>query len=102
HNQGSLHIPLSRWLLNGVNLFKIAGNPACNPGTSLSSSRECQTVVPEESYETNMAQCGDEKCHGNLKLNPRTCKCQQPYTGLLKFRAPSFSDLRTRGDSHKA
>ncbi|GLJ34404.1 hypothetical protein SUGI_0691680 [Cryptomeria japonica] len=71
----------------------IAGNPACNPGTSLSSSRECQTTVPEESYETNMAQCGDEKCRGNLKLNPRTCKCQQPYTGLLKFRAPSFSDL---------
>ncbi|GLJ34401.1 hypothetical protein SUGI_0691600 [Cryptomeria japonica] len=72
----------------------IAGNPICNPGTNLSSTKSCQNIVSEKSYETNMAQCENNKCSGNLTLNPRTCKCQQPYEGILKFRAPSFSDLR--------
>ncbi|KAH9289277.1 hypothetical protein KI387_033394 [Taxus chinensis] len=71
----------------------IAENPACNPGTRLSSSKLCQNIALEQSYETNMAQCGNKKCSKGLKLNPKSCECQQPYEGQLKFRAPSFSSL---------
>ncbi|XP_057837068.2 leucine-rich repeat receptor protein kinase HPCA1 [Cryptomeria japonica] len=71
----------------------IAGNPACNSGSSLSSSESCQNMVQVKSYETVTAQCGNKNCPGELKHNPKTCKCQQPYKGQMVFRAPSFSDI---------
>lgn len=56
------------------------------------STKFCQIYKPTN-YETSLAQCGSKTCSGKLKLNPRTCNCQQPYQGKLMFRAPTFSDL---------
>ncbi|GLJ34402.1 hypothetical protein SUGI_0691650 [Cryptomeria japonica] len=76
----------------------IAGNPVCSSGSSLLSSESCQNTEQEKSYETVMGECGDEKWSGELKHNPKTCNCQQPYEGEMIFRAPSFSDLT---DTHR-
>ncbi|KAH9289261.1 hypothetical protein KI387_033378, partial [Taxus chinensis] len=78
---------------NNISLL-LLGNPVCDIEAGLSSSKLCHSMSTlPGSYTTNMEDCADRACSGDLKPNPRTCQCQVPYQGELIFISPSFSDL---------
>ena len=52
----------------------------------------CSVSQNESSYSTPLNNCVASSCFANQISSPN-CKCAFPYTGLLQFRAPSFSDL---------
>eukprot|EP00252_Welwitschia_mirabilis_P022719 TRINITY_DN6233_c0_g1_i6.p1 TRINITY_DN6233_c0_g1~~TRINITY_DN6233_c0_g1_i6.p1 ORF type:complete len:469 (+),score=67.87 TRINITY_DN6233_c0_g1_i6:443-1849(+) len=73
----------------------LQGNPHCEDPTS-SSYSVCQSrSIQEGTYETSQ-ECGDVGCKRNLELNPQTCDCQQPYSGHMIFKAPSFSGVSNK------
>ena len=56
------------------------------------TERYCSVPQTESSYSTPLNNCVASLCFANQISSPN-CKCALPYTGLLKFRAPSFSNL---------
>lgn len=42
------------------------------------------------SYSTSLANCGSNSCPPDQSLNPQSCSCAYPYTGVMVFRAPNF------------
>lgn len=68
----------------------LVGNPVCQE--SGVTERYCSVPQTESSYSTPLNNCVASLCFANQISSPN-CKCALPYTGLLKFRAPSFSNL---------
>ncbi|KAG6780384.1 hypothetical protein POTOM_013239 [Populus tomentosa] len=68
----------------------LADNPICQ-GTGVTKSY-CTVSQPNSSYATPPNNCVPASCFAKQHSSPN-CKCAFPYTGLLVFRAPSFSDL---------
>uniref|UniRef100_A0A6M2EJX7 non-specific serine/threonine protein kinase n=1 Tax=Populus davidiana TaxID=266767 RepID=A0A6M2EJX7_9ROSI len=73
----------------GVSVI-LADNPICQ-GTGVTRSY-CTVSQPNSSYATPPNNCVPASCFAKRQSSPN-CKCSFPYTGLLVFRAPSFSDL---------
>ncbi|XP_061980343.1 leucine-rich repeat receptor protein kinase HPCA1-like isoform X2 [Populus nigra] len=69
---------------------RLADNPICQ-GTAVKKSY-CTVSQPNSSYATPPNNCVPASCFAKQHSSPN-CKCAFPYTGLLVFRAPSFSDL---------
>ncbi|XP_037496990.1 LOW QUALITY PROTEIN: probable leucine-rich repeat receptor-like protein kinase At5g49770 [Jatropha curcas] len=65
-------------------------NPVCDE-TGVTETY-CTIPRPGSSYSTPPNNCVPASCTANKTSSPN-CKCSYPYTGLLVFRAPSFSDL---------
>ncbi|KAL9353674.1 hypothetical protein Peur_051644 [Populus x canadensis] len=68
----------------------LVGNPVCQE--SGVTERYCSVPQTESSYSSPLNNCVASLCFANQISSPN-CKCALPYTGLLKFRAPSFSNL---------
>ncbi|XP_011028446.1 PREDICTED: probable leucine-rich repeat receptor-like protein kinase At5g49770 isoform X1 [Populus euphratica] len=68
----------------------LVDNPVCQE-TGV-TERYCSVPQTESSYSTPLNNCVASLCFANQISSPN-CKCAFPYTGLLKFRAPSFSNL---------
>ncbi|KAH8514448.1 hypothetical protein H0E87_007325 [Populus deltoides] len=73
----------------GVSVI-LADNPICQE-TAVTKSY-CTVSQPNSSYATPPNNCVPASCFAKQHSSPN-CKCAFPYTGLLVFRAPSFSDL---------
>ncbi|KAL3598340.1 hypothetical protein D5086_006258, partial [Populus alba] len=73
----------------GVSVI-LADNPICRE-TGVTKSY-CTVSQPNSSYATPPNNCVPASCFATQHSSPN-CKCAFPYTGLLVFRAPSFSDL---------
>nr|XP_034916258.1 probable leucine-rich repeat receptor-like protein kinase At5g49770 isoform X2 [Populus alba] len=69
----------------------LVGNPVCQETGSVTESY-CSVPQTESSYSTPPNNCVASSCFANQTSSPN-CKCAFPYTGLLQFRAPSFSNL---------
>ncbi|XP_037496979.1 probable leucine-rich repeat receptor-like protein kinase At5g49770 [Jatropha curcas] len=68
----------------------LVSNPVCDE-TGVTETY-CTIPRPGSSYSTPPNNCVPASCTANKTSSPN-CKCSYPYTGLLVFRAPSFSDL---------
>lgn len=72
-------------------IFRLIGNPFCNEGTA--SDKYCS--LPQQSnnptYSTPLENCTPTPCTADRVSSP-TCQCAYPYSGILYFRAPSFSN----------
>lgn len=68
----------------------LVDNPVCQE-TGVTESY-CSVPQTESSYSTPLNNCVASSCFANQTSSPN-CKCAFPYTGLLQFRAPSFSNL---------
>ncbi|CAI9101455.1 OLC1v1038785C1 [Oldenlandia corymbosa var. corymbosa] len=67
----------------------LLGNPYCQEGATKS-----YCILPQKansSYSTPI-NCSTPECRPDQIASPK-CICANPYTGILFFRAPSFSDL---------
>ncbi|KAF7127894.1 hypothetical protein RHSIM_Rhsim11G0113500 [Rhododendron simsii] len=96
------HVDLQNNLISDFNFTKrvgttvefiLVGNPACTETQLSNSSSYC--VIPSSnssSYSTPPNNCVRPNCSSNEVSSPN-CRCAYPYTGILIFRAPSFSDL---------
>ncbi|KAG5248591.1 leucine-rich repeat receptor protein [Salix suchowensis] len=73
----------------GVSVM-LEGNPICRK-TGVTKSY-CTVSRPNSSYATPPKKCVPASCLANQLSSPN-CKCAFPYTGLLVFRAPLFSNL---------
>ncbi|KAJ6416045.1 hypothetical protein OIU84_004776 [Salix udensis] len=73
----------------GVSVM-LEGNPICRE-TGVTKSY-CTVSRPNSSYATPPKNCVPSSCLANQHSSPN-CKCAFPYTGLLVFRAPLFSNL---------
>ncbi|MQL99849.1 hypothetical protein Taro_032580 [Colocasia esculenta] len=74
------------------NAIILVGNPVCNTG-GLTGTNYCQSQQLRQPYSTNLANCGSKSCPAEQALNPQSCDCALPYSGVLIFRAPFFRDL---------
>ncbi|KAG5525674.1 hypothetical protein RHGRI_032089 [Rhododendron griersonianum] len=71
--------------------FILAGNPVCTGAGG--SNTYCVTLQSNSSlYSTLPNNCNPSTCNSSQVSSPN-CRCADPYTGALIFRAPSFSDL---------
>ncbi|KAG8639641.1 hypothetical protein MANES_14G162000v8 [Manihot esculenta] len=68
----------------------LVNNPVCQE-TGVKASF-CTDLRPNSSYVTLPNNCVPVPC-GSNKISSPNCNCAYPYTGVLVFRAPSFSDL---------
>ncbi|KAJ6309299.1 hypothetical protein OIU76_018820, partial [Salix suchowensis] len=68
----------------------LVDNPICQETGATGSY--CTVSQTESSYSTPPINCVAASCSENQISSPN-CKCALPYTGLLQFRAPSFSNL---------
>ncbi|KDP32456.1 hypothetical protein JCGZ_13381 [Jatropha curcas] len=68
----------------------LVSNPVCDE-TGVTETY-CTIPRPGSSYSTPPNNCVPASCTADKTSSPN-CKCSYPYTGLLVFRAPSFSDL---------
>ncbi|KAJ9162730.1 hypothetical protein P3X46_022486 [Hevea brasiliensis] len=68
----------------------LVNNPVCRE-TGVSADY-CTIPRPNSSNVSLSNNCEPISCRSNQISSPN-CKCAYPYTGLLVFRAPSFSDL---------
>ncbi|KAK6945670.1 Leucine-rich repeat-containing N-terminal, plant-type [Dillenia turbinata] len=66
------------------------GNPVCT--TTGGSESYCTAAAINASYSTPPNNCTPRVCSSN-KISSPNCTCAYPYTGVLIFRACSFSDL---------
>lgn len=60
---------------------------------SLENTVYCQIQQSAKPYSTTLANCGNQMCTADQKLNPQSCDCAYPYEGTFYFRAPFFRDL---------
>ncbi|KAL2939532.1 hypothetical protein RDABS01_033691, partial [Bienertia sinuspersici] len=70
----------------------LVGNPYCSD--ALKDQIHC--VLPEQStvsYKTPAQDCVPTDCVSDKVSSPK-CHCAYPYTGILVFRAPQFSNLQ--------
>ncbi|KAF3440645.1 hypothetical protein FNV43_RR18929 [Rhamnella rubrinervis] len=71
----------------------LAGNPVCEEtGTESYCKVSDSQSNSSGSYTTPRNNCVPSQCSSEKTSSPN-CKCAYPYTGILEFRAPSFSDL---------
>ncbi|KAF2310146.1 hypothetical protein GH714_006745 [Hevea brasiliensis] len=68
----------------------LVNNPVCQETGVIASY--CTVSRPNSSYVTLPNNCVPIPCRSNQISSPN-CNCAYAYTGLLVFRAPSFSDL---------
>lgn len=68
----------------------LVNNPVCEE--SGTAEPYCTVPIPDSPYETPPNHCPTLPCTANQISSPN-CKCSYPYSGLLIFRAPSFSNL---------
>nr|QJR84047.1 CARD1-like protein 2 [Phtheirospermum japonicum] len=68
----------------------LVGNPICDEGGTQKFCRMPQQS--NSSYSTPTENCTPIQCDSDKILSP-SCKCAYPYTGMLFFRAPSFSNF---------
>ncbi|KAB5574533.1 hypothetical protein DKX38_001727 [Salix brachista] len=68
----------------------LVDNPICQETGATKSY--CFVPQTEPSYSTPPNNCVAASCSDNQISSPK-CECALPYTGLLQFRAPSFSNL---------
>ncbi|KAJ6715608.1 LEUCINE-RICH REPEAT-CONTAINING PROTEIN [Salix viminalis] len=68
----------------------LVDNPICQETGPTKSY--CFVPQTEPSYSTPPNNCVAASCSDNQISSPK-CECALPYTGLLQFRAPSFSNL---------
>ncbi|KAH7654178.1 Non-specific serine/threonine protein kinase protein, partial [Dioscorea alata] len=67
----------------------LVGNPACS--TQIENTIYCRLEQNQlSSYSTSLANCGSNSCPPDQSLNPQSCSCAYPYTGVMVFRAPNF------------
>ncbi|KAB5574529.1 hypothetical protein DKX38_001723 [Salix brachista] len=69
----------------------LVGNPICQE-TGATGSYCIVNQTEPSSYSTPPNNCVATSCSDNQISSPN-CECALPYTGLLQFRAPSFSNL---------
>ncbi|KAH7520884.1 hypothetical protein FEM48_Zijuj08G0193000 [Ziziphus jujuba var. spinosa] len=74
----------------------LANNPVCLE-TDTGTESYCKVSTDSQSdgkstYTTLPNNCVPSTCSPNQISSPN-CRCAYPYTGILEFRAPSFSDL---------
>ncbi|KAK9669756.1 hypothetical protein RND81_13G152500 [Saponaria officinalis] len=74
---------------DGIQIILVA-NPICSEKVALQSY--CILPQPNPSYSTPR-QCSSTACNSNEVASPK-CHCGIPYSGILQFRAPKFSDLQ--------
>ncbi|XP_015891139.3 leucine-rich repeat receptor protein kinase HPCA1 [Ziziphus jujuba] len=78
----------------------LANNPVCQETeteTGTGTESYCKVSTDSQSdgnstYTTPSNNCVPSTCNPNQISSPN-CRCAYPYTGILEFRAPSFSDL---------
>ncbi|KAL5856377.1 hypothetical protein ACOSQ3_003835 [Xanthoceras sorbifolium] len=68
----------------------LAGNPVCQETGDPKSY--CTAAERDSSYSTPPKNCLPTSCSSDRTPTP-TCLCAYPYTGILSFRAPSFSGV---------
>ncbi|XP_074294394.1 leucine-rich repeat receptor protein kinase HPCA1-like [Silene latifolia] len=68
----------------------LIGNPICEEGGTIPSY--CIHPGFRPTYSTPQ-ECASSACNSNEIASP-TCHCGFPYSGVLEFRAPKFSDLQ--------
>ncbi|KAK0589766.1 hypothetical protein LWI29_018258 [Acer saccharum] len=73
----------------GINIT-LDANPICEVSGEVKAY--CMKSQSNSSYSTPLNNCQRVSC-GSGQISSPTCKCAYPYTGILNFRAPSFSDL---------
>ncbi|CAI9762764.1 unnamed protein product [Fraxinus pennsylvanica] len=75
----------------------LAGNPICvEGGTETETETYCSIPQPtNDSYSTPPENCTPSSCSPDQISSP-TCKCAHPYTGIIIFRTPFFSNLRDK------
>ncbi|KAJ4836817.1 hypothetical protein Tsubulata_045001 [Turnera subulata] len=71
----------------------LVDNPICQEITEATKSY-CIDSPTNSSYVTHQRNCVPAKCFSDQISSPN-CKCAYPFTGVLLFRAPSFSGLGT-------
>ncbi|GFP80425.1 leucine-rich repeat receptor-like protein kinase cannot respond to DMBQ-like 2 PjCADL2 [Phtheirospermum japonicum] len=71
-------------------MSRLVGNPICDEGGTQKFCRMPQQS--NSSYSTPTENCTPIQCDSDKILSP-SCKCAYPYTGMLFFRAPSFSNF---------
>ncbi|KAL3651478.1 hypothetical protein CASFOL_004480 [Castilleja foliolosa] len=67
----------------------LVGNPICDEGVAQSYC----TIPPQSNttYTTPVENCTPKSCSSEQISSP-TCQCAYPYSGMLYFRSPSFSN----------
>ncbi|KAJ3687220.1 hypothetical protein LUZ61_016384 [Rhynchospora tenuis] len=76
----------------------LVNNPLCQYA-KYSNNLYCQSQQKNlPPYSTSLANCKSASCTGTQKLNPRSCTCAYPISGLMVFRAARFNDI---SDSNK-
>ncbi|KAK7387637.1 hypothetical protein VNO78_22424 [Psophocarpus tetragonolobus] len=77
--------------------FKIIlkDNPICQESDKIQTSSYCFPSQPNVSYSTPPNNCQPGACSSEQIPSPN-CICSYPYTGILAFRSPSFSDLENK------
>ncbi|KAJ1691854.1 hypothetical protein LUZ63_016009 [Rhynchospora breviuscula] len=76
----------------------LVNNPLCQ-SAEYSNNLYCQSQQKQlPPYSTSLANCKSASCTGTQKLNPRSCTCAYPFSGLMVFRAARFNDI---SDSNK-
>ncbi|KAG8368962.1 hypothetical protein BUALT_Bualt15G0100800 [Buddleja alternifolia] len=75
----------------------LVGNPICDVGVTVNYCTSPQQTnssyaTPNSSYSTLPENCTPQPCASGQVSSP-SCKCAYPYTGILFFRAPSFSNM---------
>ncbi|KAJ0985363.1 hypothetical protein J5N97_003719 [Dioscorea zingiberensis] len=93
NNNISLFTPTANY--NGT--LMLHGNEVCDTVTLLKNSIYCneeqKALTP---YSTSLASCSSNSCPDGLSLRPLSCNCACPFTGVMTFRAPFFSDVTNR------
>ncbi|MCL7032483.1 hypothetical protein MKW94_003499 [Papaver nudicaule] len=75
------------------NELRLMDNPVCNRSSSGVTAKFCQLPVHlSPPYSTPPNSCVPSSCPNDQNSSPN-CECAYPYSGILFFRAPSFSDL---------
>ncbi|KAJ0975549.1 hypothetical protein J5N97_017514 [Dioscorea zingiberensis] len=70
----------------------LVGNPVCS--TQIANTIYCRIQQKQlQTYSTSLASCGSNSCPPDQSLNPQSCSCAYPYTGVMVFRAPNFRDV---------
>ncbi|KAJ4782901.1 Leucine-rich repeat protein kinase family protein [Rhynchospora pubera] len=78
--------------------ISLVNNPLCQ-SAKYSNNLYCQSQQKHlPPYSTSLANCKSASCTGTQKLNPRSCTCAYPFSGLMVFRAATFNDI---SDSNK-
>ncbi|XP_010252232.1 PREDICTED: probable leucine-rich repeat receptor-like protein kinase At5g49770 [Nelumbo nucifera] len=79
------------------NTLILVGNPVC---TITTNDNYCQLRGTGQAYSTDLTICSSKSCPPQQSVNPQSCDCAYPYTGILIFRAPTFRELSNAAMFH--